>query len=331
MMKRRTLISAGGLCLAPLATRAQPARKVWRIGLLGNADTTAFAGREPRNQSPRALLRGLGELGYVYGEHYVTEARGSAGLPERFPSLVAELLRSQVDVIVATGVALPALKLATSTIPIVMAAHSDPVGAGHVQSLARPGGNVTGLSYQSVETIGKRLELLKECVPGQAPVAVLWDRTSLGSVAHWRAAQAAARQRGWKLVSIEIGDTSDIEAAFKTATNARAGALLVSAGGRTFPNRVRVAELAARSRLPTIYELRPYVEAGGLISYGADIVDIWHRAAVFVDKILKGASPADMPVEQPTKFELVINVKTAKALGLVLPTSLLLRADEVIE
>lgn len=284
MTRRRGVLA--GLAMAPfaLAARAQPGRKVWRIGMLGNSDSAGFVGREPRNGSPRALLRGLGELGYVYGEHYMTEARGSGGRPERFPSLVAELVRSRVDVIVATGVALPALKQATSTVPIVMAAHSDPVGAGYVQSLARPGGNITGLSYQSIETIGKRLELLKELVPGPAPVAILWDRTSMG---HWRAAEAAARPRSWKLLPIEIRDAGEIEAAFKTATDARAGALLVSAGGLTFPNRVRVAELAARSRLPAMYELRPYVEAGGLISYGADLVDIWHRAAVFVDKILK--------------------------------------------
>jgi len=194
--------------------------------------------------------------------------------------------------------------------------------------LSRPGGNITGLSLQSVETMGKRLELLKELVPGASPVAVLWDR---GNFTFWPAAEAAARDRGWKLLSFEVRDVGQIEAAFKAATDARAGALLVDAGPVHFPQRRRVAELAARNRLPAMYELRPFVEAGGLISYGVDINDIWRRAAGYVDKILKGAKPADLPIEQPTRFELVINLKTAKALGLTIPQSLLLRADEVIQ
>jgi len=233
-----------------------------------------------------------------------------------------------VDVIVAPGPALSALKQATSTIPIVIAAASGPVGSGYVQSLSRPGGNITGLSLQSVDTVGKRLELLKELVPDAAPVAVLWDR---GNFTYWPAAEAAARDRGWKLLSVEVRDVGQIEAAFKAATDARAGALLVDAGPVHFPQRGRVAELAARNRLPAMYELRPFVEAGGLISYGVDINDIWRRAAGYVDKILKGAKPADLPIEQPTRFELVINLKTAKALGLTIPPSLLLRADEVIQ
>jgi len=307
---------------------AQPARKIHRVGILGTAAASDLTGPQPRAPTTLAFLRGMREQGYVYGEHFVTEVRGADGKLERFPGLAAELVGLQVDVIVAPGPALPALKQATSTIPIVMAAASDPVGSGYVQNLNRPGGNVTGLSLQSVETMGKRLELLKEIIPGASPVAVLWDRSNF---LFWPAAEAAARGRGWKLLSLEVGDAGQIEAAFKVATDARAGALLVDAGGVLFPQRRRVAELAARNRLPAMYELRPYVEAGGLISYGTDINDIWRRAAVFVDRILKGAKPGDLPVEQPTKFELVINMKAAKALDLTIPQSLLLRADEVIQ
>jgi putative ABC transport system substrate-binding protein len=269
----------------------------------------------------------LRELGYSHGEHFVTEPRGSEGKPERFPGLAAELVRLQVDVIVASGPALPALKQATSTIPIVMGG-GDAVGLGYAQSLSHPGGNITGLSLQSVELTGKRLELLRELVPGAALVAVLWDRASLPN---WQAAEAAARKRGWKLLSIEIRDTGEIEGAFRAATDARAGVLLVFAAGLLFSQARRVAELAARSRLPAMYELRAYVETGGLISYSGDLKEIWRRAAVFVDKILKGARPGDLPIEQPSKFELVINLKTAEALGLTIPQSLRLRADQLIE
>jgi ABC-type uncharacterized transport system substrate-binding protein len=209
-----------------------------------------------------------------------------------------------------------------------MSAAGDPVGLGLVQGLSHPGGNFTGLSLQSAEVTGKRLELLKELVQGAAPVGVLWDRASF---LFWQEAEAAGRERGWKLLSLELRDADDIDGTFRRATDARAGALLVGAAGLLFPRARRIAELAARNRLPAMYELRPYVEAGGLISYGPDINDIWRRAAAFVDKILKGAKPADLPVEQPTKFELVINLKTAKALGLTIPPALLLRADEVIE
>ena len=241
---------------------------------------------------------------------------------------MAELIRLRLDVIVAAGPAHLALKQATSTIPVVMAASSDPVAQGLVRSLGRPGGNFTGLSFQSVETTGKRLELLKELVPGASLVAVLWSPSNLPN---WQAAEAAARQQRWKLLSIEIRDAGEIEGAFKTATAARAGALLVYAAGILYPHAQRVADLAARHRLPALYELRQYVEAGGLISYGAEVNDIWQRAAVFVDKILKGARPADLPIEQPSEFELVINLKTAQALGLSIPPSLRLRADEVLQ
>jgi putative ABC transport system substrate-binding protein len=332
LMERRAFI--GGLALgtlaAPHVARAQPARKVYRIGILSSRSTTSeMVG--PQSQDPliNAFLRGLRELGYVYGEHFVTEPRGGEGKPERFSDLATELVRLQVDVIVASGPMLSALKQATSTIPVVMTGAGDPVAAGLVQTLGRPGGNFTGLSLQLVETTGKRLELLKEFVPGAAPVAVLWDpRSGRGQ---WQAAEAAARDRSWKLLSLEIRDAGEIEGAFKAATGARAGALLVSPSGLPDAHARRIAELAAKSRLPAMYAFRFYVEAGGLFSYGVDLAENYRRAAAFVDKILKGAKPADLPIEQPTKFELLINLKVARALGLTIPPSLLARADQVLE
>jgi len=330
MIDRRAFVGslAAGVLAVTRGARAQSTRKVYRIGILGMGAASDLAGPQPRSPTALAFLHRMRELGYVYGEHFVTEVRGADGKLERLPSLASEMVGLQLDVIVAPGPALAALKQATSTIPVVMAASSDPVGSGYVQSLSRPGGNITGLSLQSVKTMGKRLELLKDLVPGASPVAVLWDR---GNVLFWPAAEAAARGRGWKLLPFEVRDAGQIEATFKAATDARAGALLVEAGGILFVQRRRISELAAKSRLPAMYELRPYVEAGGLISYGTEINDIWRRAAVFVDKILKGAKAADLPVEQPTKFELVINLQTAKTLGLTIPQSLLLRADEVIQ
>ena len=330
MSDRRSFLAGLAALAAAHAAGAQSTRKVYRIGILTISGTTSsLAGREPQNRSVNAFLRGMREQGYVYGEHFVTEPRGGEGRPERLPDLAAELVRLQVDVILAAGPTSAALKQATSTIPIVMAGVDDPVSQGFVQSLGHPGGNFTGLSLQSTDTIGKRLELLKELVPGVAPVAVLRDRAS---VLLWKAAEAAARERGWKLLSLEVRDAGEIEQAFTAATGARAGALLVfGASGIFLSHARRIAELAAISRLPAMYPLRPYVEAGGLISYGADGIEIWRRTAVFVDKILKGAKPADLPIEQPTKFELVINLKTARALGLTIPQSVLLRADEVIQ
>ena len=331
-MDRRTFIgsvAALGTLMAPRATRAQSGRKVYRIGVLGFAPTTAdMVGPQPRNAFTAAFLRGMREHGYVYGEHFVTEPRGAESKVERYPDFATELVRLQVDVIVAVAPSLPAVKQATSTIPVVMAGTNDPVGEGFVQSLGHPGGNFTGLSFQALELIGKRLELLKELVPGAAPVAVLWERASLPL---WQAVTAAARERGWKVLSLEIRDASEIERAFTAATDARAGSLLVPGGLPFNAHARRVADLAAKNRLPAMYPFRLFVEAGGLISYSADLLDIWRRAAVYVDKILKGAKPADLPIEQPTKFELAINLKAAKALGLTIPPALLLRADQVIE
>jgi putative ABC transport system substrate-binding protein len=321
----RTLTSAA-LAIPHLAV-AQARGKVYRIGVLSVRPTADLVGPQPRSQAIGALLLGLRELGYVYGQHYVIEARGSSGQPDRFPALVAELLGRRVDVVVATSTALPALKQAASPIPVVMAAPPDPVGQGYVASLARPGGSFTGLSLQAAETSGKRLELLKELVPHAAPVAVLWNQLS---VLYLEAAEAAARVRGWSLLPLEVPDIAALEAAFNAAAAARSGGLLVFAAGVVFPHARRVADLAARHRLPAMYEFRTYVEAGGLISYGPDINDIWRRAALFVDKILKGATPADLPIEQPSKFELLINLRVANTLGLAIPQAVLLRADEVV-
>jgi|SRR6185369_13836560 putative ABC transport system substrate-binding protein len=329
-MDRRHFLAGLTMALAgPPAAEAQRTRKVYRIGILGFSQATAsMIGPQPENRFVSAFLRGMRELGYAYGEHFVTEPRGAEGKAERYPDFAAELVRLKVDVIVAVAAALPALKQVASTIPIVMPGHPDPVGSGFVQSLGRPGGSFTGLSLQSVELTGKRLELLKELVPTPAPVAVLWDRRSHPT---WQAAEAAARARGWKLLSLEIRDAAEIEGGFKAATDARVSALLAAAGGILEPQFRRVADLAARSRLPVMYELGFFVEAGGLMSYGADLIDTWRRAATFVDRILKGGKPADLPIEQPSKFELVINLKTAKALDLAISPSLRLRADRVIE
>src|SRR5262245_53425289 len=221
-----------------------------------------------------------------------------------------------------------ALKQITSTIPVVMIGIADPVSEGFARSLAHPGGNFTGFSMQGLDITAKRLELLKELVPGAAPVAVLWHRTNLPG---WQVAEATAGGRGWKLISLEIRDVSEIEGAFKAATAGRSGALLVFGSGLLAAHARRIAELASKSRLPAMYSFRSNVEVGGLISYGVNGIDNFRRAAVFVDKILKGAKAADLPIEQPTKFELAVNLKTAKALGLTIPRSILLRADEVIQ
>ena len=329
-MDRRVFISriTLGLLAAPLAVEAQKVGKVWRIGVLGFAPATAdMVGPDPKNEYVNALLRGLRELGYVHGQHYVTEPRGAEGRAERYPNLVADLLRLKVDVIVAVPASLPALKQATSTIPIVMTGASDPVAQGLVQSLGRPGGNFTGLSNQEVDLLGKRLELLKQLVPTTRPVGIVWDRS--GPLV-WPLAQAAARERGWKLRSLEIQDTDDFERVFRAASAARVGAVLLLTG-LIFRHARRVTEVAAQSGVPAMYSFRLFVELGGLMSYAADLIDVWRRTAAFVDKILKGAKPGDLPVEQPTKIDLVINLKAAKALGLTIPPSLLQRADQVIE
>ena len=329
-MNRRTFVIRLGLgaLITPVAY-AQP--NVPRVGILHFATTTSdMLGPEPRHSSTAAFLAGMRELGYTYGRDFLTEPRGGEGKPELWPGQAAELTRLRVDVIVAAGPNLLTLTRTTSTIPIVMAA-GDPVADAFVQNLNRPGGNITGLTLQEVDTTVKRLELLKELVPSAAPVAVLWTNTTRSSVQYLRAAEAAARTRGWRLLTLEVREPGEIERAVRAATEAHASALLDLATGVTFARARQVAELAARSRLPAMYDLRAYVEAGGLIAYGADIRAIWRRSATFVTKILMGAKPGDLPVEQPTKFELVINLKAAKALGMTIPPSLLARADEVLD
>jgi putative ABC transport system substrate-binding protein len=317
-----------GLLAEPLAAEAQQAGKVWRIGILGYTLPSAdMVGPEPRHPIVNAFVRGLRDLGWVYGEDFVTEPRGAEAKAERFPSLIAELIDAKVDAIVAVAPSQRAVKEATQTIPVVMPGSGDPVGAGLVKSLNRPGTNFTGMMWSPESLLAKRLELLKQLIPTASPVAVLWDRPYSST---WAAAEAAARPHRWKLLSLPIQGIGELEEAFRAATKARAGALLV--GGLVFeayPQ--RVVALAAKYRLPAVYGQRTFTEAGGLMSYAADLADIWRRAATFVDKIMKGAKPADLPVEQPTKFDLVINLKTAKALGLTIPPSLLQRADQVIE
>ncbi|MES5481907.1 ABC transporter substrate-binding protein [Bradyrhizobium sp. INPA03-11B] len=326
-MRRREFIAlVVGAAAWPIAARAQLARKMAHIGIVSiGGPTTDMTGPLPPNRTVRAFLRGMAELGYVYGRDFVTEPRGTDSI-----AAVAELAGLQLDVIVATGggPSLSLLKQATTTIPVVMTAASDPVRQGLVQSLAHPGGNFTGMSMQTLELTGKRLELLKELVPSAEVVAVFWDSTDAGL---WPAAAAVGQALGWKLLSVEVRDAAQIAEAFKTAATAGAGALLIPASGLLFSHASQIVELAALSRIPTMYELRSYVDVGGLVSYGANIEDIWRRAATYVDKILKGANPAELPIEQPTSFELVINKRTAVALGLNMSPSVLMRADEVIE
>ena len=311
---------------------AQSGRKPARIGILSFAGPTReLIGPDATRPSVKALLQGLQKLGYVYGRDFVTEPRGGEGRPEMWPALVAELVGLSVDVIVVPGPMLAMLIQTGTTIPIVMAGASDPVGDGHVRSLNRPDGNVTGLSLQEIDTTGKRLELLKELVPSTAPVAVLWNNWRPQSIRYWQAAEAAAQKRGWRLLKLEVREARDVEGAFKAATDARASGMLMMASRLFFGRAGQIAELAIRSRLPLMYDLADYVEAGGLISYGADVIDLWRRAAEYVDKILRGTKPSDLPVEQPLKFELVINRRAAAAIRLTIPPSLLARADEVID
>jgi len=325
--RRKLLTSAGAVALAyPRTAHPQSPRKMIRIGVVVIGWTSDdMTGPLPRSRNVRMFLRGMAELGYVYGRDFVTEPRGIENL-----ATVAELVDLKCDVIVATGggATLTLLKQATRTIPIVMTAAPDPVSQGYVQSLARPGSNFFGMSLQSTELTGKRLELLKELNPAAEIVAVFWD-TSKSEL--WPTAQKAGQAQGWKMVSVQIEEPSDIVKGFKVAADAGAGALLVPASDILFSRAREVAELAAQSGIPAMYELRPYVDAGGLASYGPDIEEIWRHAATYVDKILKGANPAELPIEQPTKFELAINARAAKSLGLTVPPSILVRADQIIE
>jgi ABC-type uncharacterized transport system substrate-binding protein len=330
-MDRREFVGglAGTSLVWPNVLQAQQSRKLARIGLLTVGSTTAeMTGPEPQSPVIKSFLGGMRALGYVYGRDFVTEPRGGAGMPERYAELIAELVALPVDVIVAPGPMLSLLKKATSIIPIVMSHGEDPLGDGLIETLARPGGNFTGLSGQLAELNGKRLELLREFIPGNGPLAVVWDQLSASA---WHFAEKAGRERMWALLSLEIRDAADIEPAFKTALDARADGVLVTASAHLFARSAYVAELAARSRLPTIYQLRAFVDAGGLMSYAPSLIDTWRHAAIYVDKILKGERPAELPVEQLSRFELVINLKAAKALNRTVSPSLLIQATELIE
>jgi putative ABC transport system substrate-binding protein len=328
MMKRREFITllGGAVTSWPRAARAQQAGKVYRIGFLGNST----AALEANLLGP--FREGLRDLGYIEGQNIMIEYRWAEGKYERFPALTAELIALKVDVIVTAGTpASLAVKQAATSIPLVMVAVGDPVATGLVASLGRPGGNITGLTSISSEMEGKRLELLREVVPKLSHVAVLWNAASPIMVIDERETRAAAQALGMKMLSLGVRTREEIEDALTTIVRERPGALLVLADRLFLHHRTRIMDFAAQHRLPGVHAYRELVEVGGLMSYGPSYADMHRRAATYVDRILKGAKPADLPVERPTKFELVINLKTAKALGLDMPPMLLGRADEVIE
>jgi putative ABC transport system substrate-binding protein len=323
--RRVFLRGLGALSAAPSFAWAQPASRVYRIGILS-------AGPMAPGSDLWVLLARLGELGYVEGRNLVVERRSAEGLNERYRALATELVSLKVDLIVAPGTpAALAAKEATSTIPIVMVLASDPVGSRVIASLARPGGNVTGMSSATLDVTAKQLELLKEAVPRLSRVAVLWNPTTAVHVTSLKELEVTAGTLRVRLHPIEVRTPQAIESAFATMKKERAEALIPLDDPLMFNQRPRIADLAAKHRLPTVCAQRLWPEAGALMSYGASFTDLSRRAATYVDKILRGAKPADLPVEQPTKFELVINLKTAKALGLTIPQSLLLRVDEVIQ
>jgi ABC-type uncharacterized transport system substrate-binding protein len=325
----RELIVALVLVTAPLTADAQPAAKIYRIGLLGSYSPTSPTANAALWE---AFFQGLRELGYVEGRNILIEGRFYGDQTERLPALAAELVRLNVDVIVTQSPPAPeATQRATSTIPIVFAVHQDPVGSGLVASLARPGRNVTGLSTLAPELVGKRLQLLKEAVPGISRVAVLSNPAIPSQALELREAEIAARSLKVQLQVLQARAPSDFASASSAMTKDRAGGLIALGGALFFAHRTRIVELAAQSRLPAIYNSKEFAEAGGLMAYGPNLRENFRRAATYVDKILKGAKPGDLPVEQPTKFEFIVNLKTAKALGLTIPPSLLLRADRVIE
>jgi ABC-type uncharacterized transport system substrate-binding protein len=325
-MKRREFITAlGGAAAAwPLAASAQQPAKLPTIGFLGTATPSMWS------HWVAAFVQRLREHGWIDGRNIAIEYRWAEGRTERFAEIAAELVRRKVDVIVTSGGAVVAAKQATSVIPIVFPMAPDPVSSGLVASLARPGGNVTGLSIQSTELATKRLELIREVVPGLRRLAIMGNAGSPAAVLEMSEVQAAARKLGLEVEILEIRRAEDIAPAFESLRD-RADALYIGADSLVGANRIRINTLTLGARLPTIYNSREYVELGGLLSYGPSYPDLFRRAADFVDKILRGAKPGDIPVEQPTKFELIVNQTTAKALGLKIPEAFLLRADEVIE
>ena len=325
-MKRREFISLlGGAAAAwPLAARAQQATKLPTIGYLGSATLAT------ESQRMAAFVQRLRELGWIEGRTVVIDYRWAEGRTERYAEIAAEFVRLKVDVIVTVGGAVAAAKQATATIPIVFAGAGDPVGSGMVASLAQPGGNVTGLSVQSTDLAGKRLEILREIFPDVRRLAIIGNVEYAATVLEMGEAQAAARALGLEVARSEIRRAEDIAPAFEALKGA-AQALYVCPDATINANHARINTLALGARLPTMHGVRDYVEVGGLMAYGPNLPDLYRRAANYVDKILRGAKPADLPVEQPTKFDLVINLVTARALGLEMPATLLARADEVIE
>jgi putative ABC transport system substrate-binding protein len=327
MNNRRKLVIAlgAGALASPFASFAQQG-KVWRIGVLETVP------RELNAAYFNAFLQGLRELGYVEGRSIVFEYRSADGRQERFPALADELVRLKVDMIVTRGTpAALAAKKATKSIPLVMAGAGDPVGSGIVATLARPGGNITGLSALNVEISAKRVELLMELIPGIARIACLFDMSNPVNPPQWKETERAVQSRKIRTLLFDLRNAEDLRNALDTAAKQQVGALIVGLDDLTRANRRRIVELAAQHRLPAIYGAGEFVDAGGLISYSTSFGDFYYRAATYVDKILKGAKPADIPVEQPTKFELVINMKTAKALRIKIPNSILVQVTKVIE
>jgi putative ABC transport system substrate-binding protein len=326
MMDRRTFIGrvASGLLAMPLAVRAQQAGKIYRIGIL----ETVPAAENAANLD--ALRKGLRELGYVEGRNLIIEYRSADGRAERFPDLAAELVRLKVDLIVTRGTpAARAAKNATETIPVVMATMGDPRAI--VGSFARPGGNVTGVTTFSTELTAKRIELLKELVPNLSRVALLHNMGNPAVPPEWEETKVAARSLGLQAELLDVRAEADLHRAFETAVQHHVDALVIGADGLIQAHQQEIVNLVARSRLPAVYPAREFVNAGGLIAYAVNYPDLYFRFARYVDKIFKGSNPGELPVEQPSKFELVINIKTAKTLGLTIPQSLLLRADELIQ
>ncbi len=326
-MDRRTFIASivGTVLAAPLVAVAQKAGKVYRIGFLWESPAVYPDAIE-------GFRRGLRDLGWVEGKNVAIEYRWGEGRYDRLHELAEELARLKVDVIVApSSVYAGAAKRATSTIPIVFVVHADPIGSGHVASLSRPGGNITGLTIIMTETNVKALELLKEAVPGLSRVAVIWNPATPSHKPGLKAVEVAGRGLGLRLQSVAVGNATEFDSAFSAIVQERAGGVLILSTPLFIGGGRQLAELAIKHKLPTMFGPRENAEAGGLLSYGPDRADLFRRAALYVDKILKGSNPADLPVQQATKFELVINLKTAKALGLTISRSLLVRADEIIQ
>jgi putative tryptophan/tyrosine transport system substrate-binding protein len=327
MRQRKVICFALGAVLLALRfpVEAQQTKNVPRIGFLGFTSLSGIAARI------EAFRRGLRELGYVDGKNIVIEYRYAEGKLDRLSELAAELVRLKVDVIVTSGPSVTrAVKEATTTISIVMGFDTDPVGNGFVTSLARPGGNITGLSSLAPELSGKQLELLKEIVPKLSRLAVFGTSTNPGNAQQLKEMELAAKAFGVKFQYLDVLDAKDVETAFRAASKGRAEAVLVLGSPVLISHRTQVADLASKRRLPAIYNVAEWVEAGGLMTYSTSFTDLYRRAATYVDKILKGTKPADLPVEQPTKFEFIINLKAAKQIGLTIPPNVLARADRVI-